>query len=144
MGDLNTDCLNGRIALPLPPGDPKARAEMEIYARFMRHLRSVPRSTSDIKVLSAIQFTADMLDYGDALVAKILVDLGLRAPRRAFPASFLDYVDRSGLRSGAEYGGPAPSTLGLRQHWARIGEDRLAPFRKEYALLDERLVVISC
>ena len=54
-----------RIALPLPPSSTASNAEeMDVYARFMRHLRHVPNNRMEIKILSAIQFTADMLDYG--------------------------------------------------------------------------------
>ena len=81
------------VVLPLPPEKDRGAAEMEIYARFMRHLRMVPNSQIEIKVLSAIQFTADMLDIRDALVSKTLVDCGLRAPRKAFPAEYLEHVD---------------------------------------------------
>jgi hypothetical protein len=114
-----------RITLPLPPTQAdETRFEMEVYARFMRHLRLVPGTRMDIKILSAIQFTADMMDHGDALVARILVDLGLRAPRRAFPVSFIDFVDKGAQRFATGMGAPAPGAMALKQHWDRIGEDR--------------------
>ncbi len=140
MGDVilksNDNALTSgtTMVLPLPPTEKEATSEMEIYARFMRHLRMVPNSRAEIKILSAIQFTADMTDVGDALIAKTLVDLGLRAPRRAFPASYLDHVDRSLMRSGWEVGGPSASTLALKEHWDGIGEDPFAAFRREYSL----------
>lgn len=115
-----------KICLPLPPLMAQEMPfEMEIYARFMRHLRHVPNSRADIKVLSSIQFTADLLDHGDALVAKILVDLGLRAPRSAFPVVFLDFVDKTDTR---KTGGPAPSgaVFSLKEYWDRIGGTCLA------------------
>lgn len=120
--------LTERIHLPLPPAlELEARFEMEIYARFMRHLREVPNSRVEIKVLSAIQFTADMMDVGDALVAKTLVDLGLRAPRHAFPPAFLDFADRALQRTAWDLGGnPPTSIVELRDHWERIGENRFA------------------
>lgn len=108
--------------------------ELEIYARFMRHLRHVPNSREEIKILSSIQFTADMLDIADALVAKTLVDMGLRAPRKAFPASYLDHADAALLRTGWEVGGPSEALIDLKNHWDKIGEDRFAAFRKSYAL----------
>ena len=78
----------------LPPPPPAAIREIDdliIYERFMRHLRNIPTSRTEIKVLSAIQFTADMLGHSDAHVANTLVDFGLRAPRMAFPADFLKF-----------------------------------------------------
>lgn len=143
MGDVilksndNTATGGGTMVLPLPPTDRDATAEMEIYARFMRHLRMVPSSRAEIKVLSAIQFTADMMDIGDALVAKTLVDLGLRAPRRALPAAYLDHVDRSLMRSGWDVGGPSAATLSLKEYWDGIGEDPFAPFRRDYPRVHE-------
>lgn len=125
-----------RIALPIPPAPhigiapdnkPDTRFELEVYARFMRHLRDVPNSRMDIKILAAIGFTADMMDVGDAMVAKTLVDMGLRAPRRAFPHSFLEFADRTQQRSAWDHTSTAPDSLvALQTHWNAIGEDRFA------------------
>lgn len=121
-----------RITLPLPPHPGvEARFERDVYARFMRHLRQVPNSRLETKILAAIQFTADMMDTGDALVAKTLVDMGLRAPRRAFPVAFLDFADRAMLRSSWEHGLPPASVMGLNHHWERIGEDRFNALRRQ-------------
>ncbi len=125
------------IELPLPPLETHENLEIEIYARFMRHMRLVPNSRLEIKILSAIQFTSDMMDASDALVAKTLVDLGLRAPRRALPQSYLEHVDKSLMRSGWDLGGPCASTLNIKSYWDAIGEDRFASFRKDYPLVAE-------
>ncbi|MCI5059637.1 MAG: hypothetical protein MRY79_01040 [Alphaproteobacteria bacterium] len=131
-----------KVSLPLPPSNtPETADEMEIYGRFMRHLRLVPNSRMEIKVLSAIQFTSDMLDLTDALVAKTLVDLGLRAPRAALPSNYLEHVDRSLMRSGWEVGSPTASALELRNFWDKIGEDKFAPARMETPLISETLFV---
>ncbi len=123
--------------LPLPPEkDAQNDIEIELYARFMRHLRMVPNSREEIKVLSAIQFTADMMDLRDDLVAKILVDLGLRAVRKAFPAAYLEHVDKSLLRSGFELGGPDAATLDLKSYWDAKGEDKFAAFRRDYPVAE--------
>ena len=127
------------VVLPLPPHLTAEGDDMAVYARFMRHLRNVPNSRMDIKVLSAIQFTADLLGHSDAHVAKLLVDLGLRAPRMAFPADFLKYADQAIMRSGWEVGAPSHGILALKSHWDRTGEDKFAAFRGEYPLLDERV-----
>ncbi len=116
---------NERIALPMPPAmGEDSKFEMEIYARFMRHLRHVPNSRMEIKILSSIQFTADMMDHGDALVAKTLVDLGLRAPRRAFPVTFVDFVDKRIQRSHWELSPPPGPIVALKEFWERIGDGR--------------------
>ncbi len=132
--------IPGTIALPLPPIQAQD-AEMAVYARFMRHLRNVPNSRTEIKVLSAIQFTADMMDHSDAHVAKALVELGLRAPRMAFPADFLDFMDNAQMRSGWEIGSPTQAMKELKDHWDRIGEDKFAAFRRAYALLSEESAI---
>ncbi|MFN3827934.1 MAG: hypothetical protein ACK4NR_09970 [Micavibrio sp.] len=133
-----------QIRLPLPPSMAEdMRFEMEVYARFMRHLRHVPNSRMEIKILSAIQFTADIMDHGDALVAKTLVDLGLRAPRKAFPVSFLDFVDKCVQRRDWSGGSvPPASVLALKEHWDHIGENRFATAaRAHYAVFNENMYV---
>lgn len=127
----NDNKVGTKVLLPLPPEDKKAASEMEVYARFMRHLRMVPNSQMDIKILSAIQFTADIIDVADALVAKTLVDLGLRAPRKAFPSDYLEFIDNSLLRTGWQVGGPTKSAAELKLHWDKIGEDKFAAARRE-------------
>ncbi len=133
----NKAVLSESVLLPLPPLETMDALDMEIYARFMRHVRLVPNSRSEIKILSAIQFTSDMMDLNDAIVAKTLADMGLRAPRKAFPESYLEHVDRSLMRSGWDVGGPCASSVEMKKHWDVIGEDRFAAFRREYSLAIE-------
>lgn len=98
---------SGSVRLPLPPMSPKlfeTEREMEIYVRFMRSFREGVSSRMEIRILNAIQFVADMTDSDDAGVATVLVHLGLKAPRDAFPASYLESVDRVQQRD--EGGGP--------------------------------------
>ncbi len=128
--------MSNRIEYPLPPSKHDDNA-MECYSRFMRHLRHVPNSRDEIKVLSAIQFTADMMMSNDAQISKMLVDMGLRAPRAAFPASYLEFADNSLMRSGWEVGGPTVSLTELKTFWDNIGEDKFAGFRRDYTLLAE-------
>jgi hypothetical protein len=127
--------------LPLPPRLHDNPEDMEIYIRFMGHLRHVPSSRVEIKTLSAIQFTADMLDHSDAHIAKVLVELGLRAPRLAFPADFLRFVDQSLMRSDMDIGGPSQALHELKSYWDKIGEDKFGAFKGEYALLENRMAV---
>lgn len=125
--------MNIQAELPLAPHK-EHYSEMEIYARFMGHLRHVPNGRMEIKILSSIQFTADMMDYSDAQIAKILVDQGLRARRAAFPADFLAYADAALMRSGWDVGGPSPALLALKAHWDAIGEDKFGAFSGDYPL----------
>jgi hypothetical protein len=82
-----------------------------------------------------------MLDIGDALVAKTLVDYGLRAPRQSFPAEYLEFIDKSLLRSGWEIGGPTASAAELKAHWDNIGEDKFAAFRRDIKVARETTFV---
>lgn len=135
----NTEFISSGVELPIPREN-EDDASMEIYARFMRHLRHVPNNRGAIKVLSAIQFTADMIDYSDANVAKVLVDMGLRAPRLAFSADFLEFADQALMRSGWDVGGPNTALVELRQHWDRLGEEKFTALTRRYSILDEQIV----
>ena len=137
----NDNKSEGDVTLPLPPVEKDSRSEMEIYARFMRHLRMVPNSRMEIKVLSAIQFTADMLDMADEYVAKTLVDLGLRGARKCFPTSYLEFVDRALVRMDLPHGGPSASMIELRKYWDLIGEDKFAAFQYKFDVVDETVFI---
>lgn len=128
-----------RVILPLPPSASEDdKFEMDVYARFMRHLRMVPNSNLDMKVLSAIQFTADAMDCSEAMIAKVLVDLGLRAPRRAFPMAFLEFADRSQRRASWDQGAAPEAVMILDHHWTQIGEACFVSMkRSKYAVQPE-------
>lgn len=128
--------MTNRIELPLPPQKENALG-IEVYARFMTHMRQVPHRRTEIKILSAIQFTANMMDYTDAQIAKMLVDMGLRVGRDGLPADYLDFADASLMRSGWDVGGPSAGLAALKGYWDDIGEDKFAGFRRQYSLLNE-------
>lgn len=132
-----------KIILPnLPKAGQDNQFELEVFSHFIGHLRQVPNSRLEIKILSSIHFTADMLDTSDALISKTLVDLGLRAPRKAFPISFLDFVDRTMARQVWDYSSPAPSVLALKQHWDLIGEDRFSSsLQQSYSVYHEQAYI---
>lgn len=109
------------FTLPMPPLERDDAIAIEVYARFMKHVRLVPHSQMKIKILSAIQFTSDMLDLNDAIVAKALVDMGLRGPRDAFPETYLDHVDRAMMHMGWDVGAPGAGAIAIHDHWSKIG-----------------------
>lgn len=127
------------IVLPLPPSVGEEKPfEMEVYVRFMRHLRHVPSSRTETKILASIQFTADMMEIGDALISKTLIDLGLRAPRNAFPYPFLEFVDKTTSRNCWDFDTPPASVVALKAHWDKIGESKFAgTLRTQYAVYKE-------
>ena len=76
------------------------------------------------------------MDLSDALVAKTLVDFGLRAPRTSFPAAYLEHVDDSLMRTGWELGAPSSSSIAVKKHWDGIGEDPFASIRRDYSVVE--------
>ena len=127
------------ITLPFPPTHAQADIDMEIYARFMRNFRQIVISRSEIRVLTAIQCTADIMDIQDAQVAAALVDMGLRAPRVSFPESYLECVDNALMRETHEIGSAGLPLRSLQHHWFMLGEDKFAAFRRCYPTLAEGL-----
>jgi hypothetical protein len=129
------------VFLPLPPTTGMESLELEVYARFMKHVRLSPNNRMQVKIFSAIEFTADFLNLSDALVSKMLADMGLRAPRAAFPESYLNHVDESLMRTGWDVGAPCASTIDMKRFWDDIGEDKFAGFKKTYPRVEVQVRV---
>ncbi len=109
---MTLDDLNGHVRYPLPPTMFHRFADgMDVYVRFMRHLRVSHHARASVNILLAMEAVVASTDHDALSTAMILVDLGLRAPRAAFPAVFLDLVD------GASGRDMSPAILGLMQHW---------------------------
>lgn len=121
------------VILPLSPID-DSTLEAQICQKFVKHLRHVPSSRTSVKILSSIQYAADMLGCNDGHVAKVLVDYGLRASRDAFPEIFLEHVDASFTRAPYDVGAPCWSYRQLHDHWTMIGDDLFAHTKRDYAL----------
>ncbi len=128
-----------KITLPYLKNDNATAEQQEIYSRFIGHMRHVPISRMEIKVLSAIQFSADMMDFSDAYIAKELVEMGLLAPRIAFPMEFLDYVDRALLRNDFEMGAPSKALQNLASIWSVVSNKqlKLISFRHVHSIVEE-------
>ena len=116
------------ILLPMPPTDMGSEFEMEVYVRFMRCIRQVSSKHHDMGILVSIQFVADMINVSQVHVTKILVGLGLRAPRLAFPEAYLQTIERSSLRDMLDAGYSDIPLRDLRHHWQAIREDRFLSF----------------
>jgi hypothetical protein len=117
--------IPARIILPVPCEDKSVErkdAESQICKRFMGYLPHVQNGRIEIKILSAIQFAADMTGYSDAYAAKYLVDLGLRAPREAFPADFLHFADCALERAAWESCAPSVHLRALKEYWENTTE----------------------
>lgn len=133
----------GNVILPCGEDARENSFNAEVFKRFISHLSHVPISRAEIKVLSSIQFTADMLDLSDAHVSKILVELGLRAPRIAFPMEFLEYSDAAVMRQGWNVGAPSKAMMELRQYWLRYHREveMNTAFPAARSLLEEKSMV---
>lgn len=95
--------------------------ERGIYMSFIRNLRESPHRRMEVRILTAIHKAADQTDNSDAYVSRVLVDMGLMAPRLAFPGDFLDHVDATLLRDRPLLSVPA-SYQALTHHWGALGE----------------------
>ncbi len=106
--------------------------EREIYMSFIHAFREAPHRRMEVRILTAILRAADATDNSDAYIARVLVDMGLQAPRLAFPGDFLDHVEATLLRDRPLQTVPA-SYVALARHWAAIGEDLYAFSRSEWS-----------
>lgn len=77
--------------MPVPPGDNSS--DFVYHQAFIHAMNRIQNASIATKLRQAIEETADATQTSPAHIARLLVDYGLRAPRHAFPDSFLDYID---------------------------------------------------
>lgn len=65
----------------------------EIIEIFLQRRRNISFMREERKILLSLEKTADLTGYSETMVSRLLIRNGLRAGRRAFPQSFLDYMD---------------------------------------------------
>lgn len=115
------DEIKGHVRYPLPPTAFSQWAdEMDIYVRFMRQVRTSAYTKAEHKIFSGIQVAGAATHRDDAHVAMMLIDLGLRAPRGAFPAEFLCRIDAAITRAGQVESALSTAVADLLEHWQRI------------------------
>lgn len=122
---------DAHILLPLPPletTDAEAKFEMDVYVRFMRCLRNITNLPRELAILTSIQFVADMMEMQMNDIVEILVHLGLRAPRTAFPESYVKLIDQSTMQDIYDVRLSHFPLRDLRHHWYAIGEDNFRTF----------------
>lgn len=105
------------IYLPRLDFDNAKESEIDVYVNFMGHYRNASTNSEQFKVMNAIQYAAVLMDHSDEYISKQLVDMGLRAPRYAFPIDFQSYCDRVIERQGQKIGGPSSAMLELFDQW---------------------------
>ena len=111
-----------RIVLPICPDDHADTEDKKTFHIFMQTLRSQSNSLMSSKVLSAIHSTAQRRQHDVDQVAKVLVDFGLKAPKKAFPQGFVNFCENAIARSINSFK-PVPSSIrDLAAHWTKTGE----------------------
>lgn len=106
--------------MPVPPS--ADHPDHAYYQAFVHVMNRLPRTmTIGAKLAEAIEHTADFMQTSPAHVARLLVDYGLRAPRQAFPASFLDFVDRTPEpRHAVERAALDSDVVELKDFWSTL------------------------
>lgn len=127
--NFNGEDLSDYI-LPISPAA-RDSFESQLCQTFLRQLRQAYAGRMSVKVLSSIRYTSEAMIASEAHIAKILVDYGLRAPRAAFPKSFLDYADHSIKKQPNSKEAARYSCRELYEHWLNIGD--YSGFSKAYS-----------
>lgn len=100
--------------------DMMPKDDCEITSLFLQGYRAIQFQRDETRVLSAIGKAGDMSGHSCGVVAKTLVDQGLRAGRESFPKEFLDYMDTATLRGSLNH-----AQNDLYNFWVEQG---LSPF----------------
>jgi len=102
--------------------------DREIIQIFLSCYRDIQFQRDDTRILSAMEKTADVTGNSDGVIAKILVDYGLKAKRESFPHEFLNHIDACVMR-----GNISRSIINLIETWRDHGHSIfdycLAPVR---------------
>ena len=125
----------------VPHCDAKTDANSrEIIHIFNHGLVTFEDLKDELRVLKSIYRAADLTGNSDALVSKILVDHGLKAPRRAFPDDFLEHIDTIAMMEAKTiFSGLSESYNRLIQFWNAIGDEFLSVLQNNNRLIAQRL-----
>jgi hypothetical protein len=105
--------------MPVPPSE--GSVDFTYYQAFVHEMNRLTVPAIGEKLCIAIECTADKTGTSPAHVARLLVEYGLRAPRHAFPHSFVDFVDSRPepkmaiLRAAQDF-----DVLQLKDFWAAL------------------------
>ena len=77
--------------MPVPPAE--SSPDFIYHQAFIHAMNRMQNPSIAQKLRLAIEETAQATQTSAAHIARLLVDYGLRAPRHAFPDSFVDFVD---------------------------------------------------
>ncbi len=106
--------------MPVPPQ--ASHPDHDYYQAFVHVMNRLPRTLAiGAKLQTAIEHTAEFMRTSPAHVARLLVDYGLRAPRQAFPPSFLDYVDATPMpRHAIQRAAMDTDVIELKDFWQTL------------------------
>ena len=112
--------------MPVPPAE--SHPDHEYYQAFVRAMNRLPRQAPvGQKLLTSIQQTADQMGTSEAHVARLLVDYGMRAPREAYPNSFVEFVDRYPIpRNAVERAALDTDVIELKDFWNGLTQQEIA------------------
>lgn len=77
--------------MPLPPHENSP--DYPYYQAFLHSMNRTDGASIAHKIAQSIELTANFTQTSPAHIARLLVDYGLRAPRHAFPDSFVSFID---------------------------------------------------
>jgi len=101
--------------------------DRDIIQIFMQSFRIQNHSRGEVRVFQSIAETSDVTGFSDGVVAKTLVDHGLRASRNAFPIEFINHVDRGSLSSTSQLTNYFKTSYrDLKDFWCDSGESPFA------------------
>jgi len=126
MSATTTKTTRGKAAfmqpiytMPVPPTD--SSPDMPYYQAFVHAMNRTQAANIAEKLRLAITATADTTRTSPAHIARMLVDYGLRAPRAAFPDSFVDYVEsRPAPKSFVPVTAVDTDVIALKDFWQTL------------------------
>jgi hypothetical protein len=105
--------------MPVPPGP--SSPDLPYYQAFVHAMNRTKAASIAEKLRHAITLTADLTKTSPAHIARMLVDYGLRAPKAAFPDSFVDYVEsRPAPKSFVPLTATDTDVIALKDFWRTL------------------------
>jgi hypothetical protein len=109
--------------MPVPPSH--SSPDMPYYQAFVHAMNRTKAPSIAQRLREAIEATANTSKTSPAHIARMLVDYGLRAPRNAFPDSFVDYVEsRPAPQNLVERAASKGDVIELKNFWLTETSDQ--------------------
>jgi hypothetical protein len=120
MSPIFTAARTPHYTMPVPPADNSA--DITYYRAFVSEMGRAKQASVADKIRNSMEAAATRTGTSATHIARLLVDCGLRAPRHAFPDSFVSFVDNAPQTTGQKSGFgtifPADTDMdALRLYW---------------------------